>query len=185
MRKLKDSLRDELAELLRRLSITAIHVTHDQHEALAIADRLAIMQAGRIVGIGDGEALYRKPGHPFVAAFLGRVNRITRDDADRAARRIRLADAVWSCPAEIDQPAVLVRPEDIQIGPPGDGAATMKVVRRVFLGERVQLHLQPATGDARELALTAEVGRDHPIRRDEVVGIRIASDRWMPGEAAA
>src|SRR5690606_39485953 len=70
--KLKESLRDELAELLRRLHITAIHVTHDQQEALAIADRLAIMQAGRIVGLGDGETLYRAPTHPFVAEFLGR-----------------------------------------------------------------------------------------------------------------
>ena len=82
--KLKESLRDELAELLRRLHITAIHVTHDQQEALAIADRLAIMQAGRIVGLGDGESLYRKPTHPFVTEFLGRVNRI---EMDAGARR--------------------------------------------------------------------------------------------------
>lgn len=74
--KLKESLRDELADLLRRLHITAIHVTHDQQEALAIADRLAVMHAGRIVQVGEGEALYRAPSHPFVATFLGRVNRI-------------------------------------------------------------------------------------------------------------
>ncbi|WP_232467103.1 ATP-binding cassette domain-containing protein, partial [Alcaligenes faecalis] len=52
--KLKVSLRDELAELLRRLRITAIHVTHDQQEAFAIADRLAVMHEGRIIQIGDG-----------------------------------------------------------------------------------------------------------------------------------
>ncbi len=76
--KLKESLREELAELLRRLHITAIHVTHDQQEAMAIADRLAVMHAGRIVQVGRGEDLYRAPSHPFVAEFLGRVNRIAR-----------------------------------------------------------------------------------------------------------
>src|SRR5690606_18450385 len=76
--KLKLSLREELADLLRRLRITAIHVTHDQQEAFAIADRMAVMHAGEIVQIGDGESLYREPKHPFVASFLGRVNVLSR-----------------------------------------------------------------------------------------------------------
>src|SRR5690606_24116690 len=141
--KLKESLRDELAELLRRLHITAIHVTHDQQEALAIADRLAIMQAGRIVGLGDGETLYRTPGHPFVAEFLGRVNRIDRDAAARAAGVIRLGSAAWPCPPALrDNVAVLVRPEDVDITPVAADRPPMTVARRVFLGERVQLHLR-------------------------------------------
>ncbi len=175
--KLKESLRDELAELLRRLHITAIHVTHDQQEALAIADRLAIMQAGRIVGLGDGETLYRRPDHPFVAEFLGRVNRIPRDEAARTAGQIRVGDAAWPCPPGLRQhPAVLVRPEDVIVGPLRSGAARMTVARRVFLGERVQLHLA-ASGNAN---LIAEVARDHHVGRGETVGVSIAEDRWMP-----
>src|SRR5690606_1628750 len=77
--KLKESLRVELAELLRRLGTTTVHVTHDQQEALAIADRLAVMQAGSVIQIGDGESIYRTPAHPFVAEFLGRVNKLQRD----------------------------------------------------------------------------------------------------------
>src|SRR5690606_24525003 len=88
--KLKESLRDELADLLRKLSITVIYVTHDQQEALAIADRLAVMQLGEIVQVGRGEDLYRKPSHPFIAEFLGRVNRLERDDAARRAGVIHL-----------------------------------------------------------------------------------------------
>ena len=175
--KLKESLRDELAELLRRLHITAIHVTHDQQEALAIADRLAIMQAGRIVGLGAGEDLYRRPDHPFVAEFLGRVNRIPLDDAARAAGQIRLGDAAWPCPAPLRRhPAVLVRPEDVTVGPTGSGAVRMTVSRRVFLGERVQLHLKAAGG----AGLIAEVHRDHAVTRGETVGVSIPEDRWMP-----
>jgi putative spermidine/putrescine transport system ATP-binding protein len=188
--KLKESLRDELAELLRRLHITAIHVTHDQQEALAIADRLAIMQAGRIVGLGDGETLYRRPDHPFVAEFLGRVNRIARDDAARAAAQIRVGDAAWPCPPALQaHAAVLVRPEDVEVGPARAGCAAMTVERRVFLGERVQLHLRADglhAADSRAGAastgptLLAEVDRDHAVRRGETVGVSIAADRWMP-----
>ena len=76
--KLKESLRDELGVLLRELGITAIYVTHDQQEAMALADRLAIMYKGEIVQRGSSETLYREPSHPFVAEFLGRVNRLTR-----------------------------------------------------------------------------------------------------------
>ena len=192
--KLKESLRDELAELLRRLHITAIHVTHDQQEALAIADRLAIMQSGRIVGLGDGEVLYRRPDHPFVAEFLGRVNRVVRDDAARTAGLIRIGDVTFPCPPALQaHPALLVRPEDVEIAAPSDGRARMTVARRVFLGERVQLHLRPAYDGMRlqdradphpdagaAPALLAEVGRDHAVRRGDTVGVMIAADRWMP-----
>lgn len=99
--KLKESLRDELAGLLRRLHITAIHVTHDQQEALAIADRLAVMQAGRIVQVGDGETLYRAPVHPFVATFLGRVNHVSPGMDLRAARQQAYLTAL---PPEASQP---------------------------------------------------------------------------------
>ncbi len=187
--KLKESLRDELAELLRRLHITAIHVTHDQQEALAIADRLAIMQSGRIVGLGDGETLYRNPTHPFVTEFLGRVNRIKRNQASRAAGQIRLGDATWPCPPALqDSAAVLVRPEDVDVGPPQADGARMMVARRVFLGERVQLHLRPlgagsiddGTSSGVTAALIAEVDRDHSVVRGDVVGVSISAERWMP-----
>ncbi len=174
--KLKEQLREELAELLRRLRITTVHVTHDQQEALAIADRLAIMRAGVIVGSGRGEDLYRDPGHPFLAEFLGRVNRVERSDADRAAARIALGGRHWPCPPALREcPAVLVRPEDVRVGPVDGDGATMTVTRRVFLGERVQLRL--AAGDA---SLLAEVDRDDPRRVGDAVGVRIDPTRWMP-----
>jgi putative spermidine/putrescine transport system ATP-binding protein len=141
--KLKVALREELAELLRRLSITAIHVTHDQAEAMAIADRLAVMRAGAIVQVGAAEALYRDPADPFVAEFLGRVNRVARSAADRAAGVVRLGATVLPCPPALrDQAELLVRPEDLALcaaSPDSAGAAT--VVQRSFLGDRLQLRV--------------------------------------------
>eukprot|EP01032_Pedospumella_encystans_P024864 gene24864-28106_t len=75
---LRANMRDMVKRRLTEEGMSGILVTHDQQEALAIADRLAVMQAGRIVQVGRGEDLYRSPSHPFVAEFLGRVNRLQR-----------------------------------------------------------------------------------------------------------
>jgi len=177
--KLKESLRDELAELLRRLHITAIHVTHDQQEALAIADRLAVMQAGRIVQVGDGETLYRRPGHPFVAAFLGRVNRLQRDAKSVVDNVLPLGGLALACPATwAGQSTLLVRPEDIQIGSVQADAGLAVIQSRSFLGDRVQLTLSLID----QPPLQAEVLRDHPAKVGDTVGIRIAPDRLMSCE---
>ncbi|MDH4415627.1 MAG: ABC transporter ATP-binding protein [Acidovorax sp.] len=178
--KLKESLRDELAELLRRLHITAIHVTHDQQEALAIADRLAVMQAGRIVQVGDGETLYRTPAHPFVAQFLGRVNTLQRGAPNANPNDENVLMLGGLClPLLLPLQAhakVLVRPEDIEVGTPAAGWGQARVTRRSFLGDRVQLSLALAD----QSPLCADVARDHPARQGDVVGIRIAPDRLMP-----
>lgn len=177
--KLKESLRDELGELLRRLHITAIHVTHDQQEALAIADRLAVMQAGRIVQVGNGEMLYRRPEHPFVAVFLGRVNELKRDTKALADNALSVGGFVLSCPNILaGQSTLLVRPEDIQIGPVQTDAGQAVVQRRNFLGDRIQLTLSLSD----QAQLKAEVLRDHPAKVGDTVGIRIAPERLMSCE---
>ncbi|RST54787.1 ABC transporter ATP-binding protein [Variovorax sp. DXTD-1] len=177
--KLKESLRDELAELLRRLHITAIHVTHDQQEALAIADRLAVMSAGRIVQIGRGEELYRAPAHPFVAEFLGRVNRLTREPDAVAQGVVRLGGSTLPCPpAWRDHAMLLVRPEDVEVSAPQPGWGLAAVERRTFLGDRVQLQLR--TQD--QSLLVADVGRDTPFGPGDPVGLRIQPDRLMTSQ---
>src|SRR5262249_27332993 len=70
-RKLRARLQIELRELQRRLGITVVYVTHDQEEALALSDRIAVMREGRIEQIGDGKELYESPASEFVADFLG------------------------------------------------------------------------------------------------------------------
>lgn len=175
--KLKESLRDELAELLRRLHMTAVYVTHDQQEALAIADRLAVMQSGRIVQVGDGESLYRAPSHPFVATFLGRVNRLERSNKQCAENEVSIGGLVLPCPAAwSQQKALLVRPEDIEVGSTASSWGHAVVTHRSFLGDRVQLTLSASD----QTPLRADVGRDHAARMGDAVGIRIQPERLMP-----
>jgi putative spermidine/putrescine transport system ATP-binding protein len=179
--KLKEALRDELAQLLRALHITAVHVTHDQNEALAIADRLAVMQAGSIVQVGRGEDLYRNPGYPFVAEFLGRVNRLQA----RPGAGLPLGGALLPCPAALGaHAALLVRPEDVQVqvgtpaGPAAHGApwGRARVLQRTFLGDRVLLRL--AVDDQPE-AIVADQARDCAAHAGDTVAITIAPDRLM------
>jgi putative spermidine/putrescine transport system ATP-binding protein len=86
--RVRQSVRHEIKALQGQLGITAIHVTHDREEAMVMADRIAIMDAGTIVQLGPPEAIYNLPASPFVAAFMGADNvirlRVSRDD--RAVR---------------------------------------------------------------------------------------------------
>lgn len=175
--KLKESLRDELAQLLRRLNITAIHVTHDQQEALAIADRLAVMRQGAIVQVGVGEQLYRNPKHPFVAEFLGRVNRLARDAEAIRESVVKVGGAAFECPLSLGhQECVLVRPEDVEIGAPQPGWGSGIVQQRVFLGDRVQLSVEVPEHPA----LLVDGARDAAFHSGERVGLRIHPSRFMP-----
>lgn len=180
--KLKETLRDELAVLLRKLNITTIHVTHDQQEALAIADRLAVMRKGEIVQVGQGEDLYRHPTHPFVAEFLGRVNKITRSKVAMHDNLIHLGGADFSCPAWLtSQETVLVRPEDIQIGGLQSGWGEALVEQRIFLGDRVQLRVKVVESDV----LLIDAPRDTSIQRGQKIGISVNPSHFMLSDEVA
>jgi putative spermidine/putrescine transport system ATP-binding protein len=149
---------------------------------MEIADRLAVMQAGRIVQVGDGETLYRSPAHPFVASFLGRVNRLLRDENARKQNIINFGGKAFNFQSQFSKHAeLLIRPEDIEVGPVVLGNSHSEwgeaiVTRRHFLGDRV--HLQLVLADQPELS--ADVGRDHPARVGDKVGVRICTERLMP-----
>jgi iron(III) transport system ATP-binding protein len=74
--KLRVQMRGEIRSLQKKLGITTVYVTHDQEEAMAISDRIAVMNKGEIAQIGDAEELYRRPGSVFVARFIGQANLI-------------------------------------------------------------------------------------------------------------
>jgi putative spermidine/putrescine transport system ATP-binding protein len=74
--KLRDEMRTEIRDIQQRLGITAIFVTHDQAEALAMCDKVAVMNAGRLEQLGTPLDLYEHPANPFVASFVGRINRL-------------------------------------------------------------------------------------------------------------
>lgn len=175
--KLKESLRDELGVLLRELGITAIYVTHDQQEAMALADRLAIMYKGEIVQLGSSETLYREPSHPFVAEFLGRVNRLTRTVEQAQKNHLLLGHYILPCAPQLQgHTSLLIRPDDIQLSEeivPGKARATIK--KRIFLGDRIQFILC-LPGDQ---LLKTETSTNSIFREGQEVALTIQSDKIM------
>ncbi|HEU0013103.1 MAG TPA: ABC transporter ATP-binding protein, partial [Longimicrobium sp.] len=90
---LRERTRDELRALLKQLGMTAVFVTHDQEEAFALSDRVAVLDRGRLQQVGSPEELYAAPANAFVASFLGRANFLpaTVEGADGALAACRLA----------------------------------------------------------------------------------------------
>lgn len=142
--KLRLQMRDEIRKLQKLLGTTAVYVTHDQEEAMAISDRIAVMEDGRISQIGTAEDLYRRPASAFIAQFIGRANLFTGTVVERSADTVTLDAAGQSCTfrhtgqaAKLDQLCAVLRPESISIGKRGEGM-TAKVVNSTYLGDKIE-----------------------------------------------
>jgi putrescine transport system ATP-binding protein len=132
-RKLREETRLELVELQARLGIAFVFVTHDQDEAMAISDRVGVMEKGRIVQIAPPSELYERPATKFVAEFVGRVNLIARPEGG------------W----------LALRPEKLRLG---EGPHRARVRECQYLGERRLVFLDGAFGP-----LTASIAGDVPV----------------------
>jgi putative spermidine/putrescine transport system ATP-binding protein len=154
-RKLREEMELELRLLQKRVGITTIFVTHDQEEALAISDRIAVMHEGRVLQVGTPEEIYDSPRHEFVSAFVGKANRLRaivvgREDelllcelSGGARLRLRGVAAVG---AAIE---FAVRPEKIVVAAPDaplDNRAEGKITNRIYLGMYTELRVEIASG---------------------------------------
>jgi putative spermidine/putrescine transport system ATP-binding protein len=172
---LRNQLRDELAQLLRQFGITAIFVTHDQDEALAIADRVAVMSQGEVAQIGTPETLYRNPATAFVARFVGAAMAL---DGRIEGKKLHLDGGVLPLHTDATGLQAFVRAEDVRIDPAGP--LRCKVQSVTFLGTHYRIALSGVTKDllfALHGGLSAPEAwrnssrfhrsgsRDHPCRR--------------------
>ena len=134
--KVRERLRIEVRRLQRRIATTMIYVTHDQEEALAIADRVVLMRAGDVVQSGSPEEIYREPATAFAADFLGVTNRL---DVTAEAGRLRVADQVLAYAGPLRGPVLaIVRSSDLSLegGPEREPVTILKgaLEESVFLG---------------------------------------------------
>ena len=143
--KLRVELREEIRKIAKRLSITTIYVTHDQEEAMAVADRIAVMNAGKLQQVGRPEEIYYKPANFFVATFVGRSN-VLKGRVVEAKGEVATVDVGFPIAAQTphrlapgDEVDVVVRPEDIFIGGGGLKCAVEDVI---FLGRYYQTTLR-------------------------------------------
>jgi iron(III) transport system ATP-binding protein len=147
--RLRVQMRGEIQRLQKALGITAVYVTHDQEEAMAISDRIAVMHQGVIVQNGSAEDLYHRPASEFVAQFIGRTNllrgRVAAAGADGIeveAPGFRLVVAQPGLRITVGAAVTLVlRPESITLSAAGSGLGGT-IVSRIFLGEKVEYHVR-------------------------------------------
>src|SRR6266567_8110459 len=140
--KLRERMRTELKELQRRTGITFVYVTHDQAEALALSDHIAVMSAGRVQQFGSPFDVYAHPSNRMVADFMGLVNLVPGAVREVANGRgtVAVADDLTfdvAAPAGLaagDRVDVAIRPENIRLEAPGAaGGVTAKLTNHVFL----------------------------------------------------
>jgi iron(III) transport system ATP-binding protein len=172
---LRTQLRGEVRQILRQAQATAVFVTHDQDEALTIADRVCVMSRGRVEQCASPEIIYAEPANPFVAAFVGTAN-LVHAECSAGLAHTRFGTARLIGPRS-DRPTgralLVLRPEhfDVSEAPDGPlGTDRWRVIDRRFAGAELLLELQAADGER----LWCEAGRQ--VRRltiGDIVEVRL------------
>jgi len=161
--KLREALRQEISALLRRVGITTLYVTHDQSEAMALGDRIAVMSRGRIEQTGTPRQVYFSPANQFIAGFIGTTNRLSGMAADGwltlPAGRVPMGNG------RSGATEVLVRPEGLSACDAAEAHLHGKIRQAFFQGDRTRLIVECA-GDA-ELTVDVPPHSD-PMPGDEI-----------------
>ncbi|MBK9032003.1 MAG: ABC transporter ATP-binding protein [Myxococcales bacterium] len=169
--KLRGEMRREIARIHRDAGATSLYVTHDQIEAMTLADRIVVLRDGEVQQVGSPLDIYQRPANRFVAGFFGTPTMnfldaaVTDDDAGHRARGLGFA---VPAPAQIGGAVVLgIRPEDVTLEPAGDrvplpGAVSLREV----LGAEVVLHVTSPAGD-----VTVRAPAQTPARTGDAVTV--------------
>ncbi|MFD0859247.1 ABC transporter ATP-binding protein [Roseovarius aquimarinus] len=184
---LRGDMQMELRMLQQKLGITTIVVTHDQREAMTMADKIVVMSSGRVEQIGTPQEIYHEPANAFVASFIGSANLLKGTFSDGA---VKIGALRFEVPAEMraaeNAPVTLFcRPEKVRLGPESSGdnviAADVKFVRD--LGPVREIHLVTEHGP---VAVEAGDMEGIPLKAGDRVNAHLpkAALRLLPGDAA-
>lgn len=177
--RLRDRMRAEIRDLQRQIGITTLYVTHDQVEALSMSNRIAVMDAGRIVQEGTPKEIYERPASRFVANFVGSANFLPGEVVEHGSSgrmRIRAVGGVVdaTCPMGIavgDLVTLSIRPENVRIhatDPHLPNVLTGAVQQVLFLGEAVDARVDVAGS-----SLVARVHPSTPVEIDQRIWVEL------------
>lgn len=164
---LRERLRIDIDRLLRQLGITAVYVTHDQAEAMSLGDRIVVMRHGRVAQVGTPRTIYFEPGDPFVADFIGTMNRL--DGVVRGGVFETPGGHIALSDREEGSLQLLFRPETAVIRELPDGMLQGTVSGAFFLGDRTRLIIDGVGNES----LTIETGGRREYRQGDQIGIDI------------
>ncbi|MEL6752362.1 MAG: ABC transporter ATP-binding protein, partial [Pseudomonadota bacterium] len=190
-RQLREQMQIEIQQVARSLAVTVVYVTHDQHEAMAMSDRVAVFDKGTVQQLGTPREIYDRPANPFVAQFIGENNElaatIIKNDAGRAAAtfedgsRVVLDHVTGARPG--DTVRVFVRPErvtfDTQRLGEGSNRYRAEVLETLYMGDTIRTRLGFGGGDGFWVK-SNENAQDTPWRVGAIVDFG-----WLPGDCRA
>ncbi|MEI8353987.1 MAG: ABC transporter ATP-binding protein [Lentisphaerota bacterium] len=194
--KLRLEMRTDIRRICKQAGLTAVYVTHDQKEALSIADRLAVMRDGRIEQIGTPAEVYRHPVNAFVAGFIGEGNfmdgTVLRDEG--TILRIRTPAGLLAAAATADAPRpgaavrLCIRPEAFRFDHPPPGCPNRlsgRLLRTVYQGEIAQHEMALATDAGAWEVRAFELNPRQPVAADDTaVWVDPEQVIVLPGAAA-
>lgn len=177
---LRESTREELRQMLHRLQVTALFVTHDQEDAFAVADRVALLREGVLLQVGTPEELYDRPVSRAVAEFIGRSTLLpARDEGSHAVvrvgdreRRLRVSRPPDDGTAPLPEATVVLRPEALAFAPPDAPDAWPGEVRTRRFAGGATIYQVALPGDL----LVEVASTERSARPGERVGVRVARE---------
>jgi putative spermidine/putrescine transport system ATP-binding protein len=170
--KVRLQLRDEIRRIQQEFGITTLFVTHDQEEALSMADRVAVMRAGRLEQCAAPAELYDRPATAFVAQFVGTMNHLSGQVVEAGTVRLagRELPVDGACPAAGTEVKVLLRPENLDLEPIAEAAGSAEpsagegqVLLATFLGATTRLTLRLGDGGEAKADLPSHRGAEFPV----------------------
>ena len=173
--RLRRRVRTEIRDLQQRLGFTAVYVTHDQDEALAVSDRVVIMKDGDIAQVGSPRELYEAPASAFIADFMGEANivdcEVLISDAEQALIRIgALEYRIHASNARPGRARLAVRPNAITLDPANAGPLPGTIIHAAYLGDHVEYEVATEAGTF--FVVDPAVERSLAISSSVAVGFR-------------
>ena len=174
--KLRRRVREEVRELQQKLGITAVYVTHDQEEALAVSDRIIVMNEAVIAQIGTPRQLYEEPTSRFIADFIGDANIVdaTIEHVENGRASVELGGMKLDLPSRdltLGPARLAVRPRAVQLSATTDGAGTeVLIAKSAYLGSHMEYEIEGAMGTL--FVVDSKV--DHPFEPESKAWMTLA-----------
>ena len=201
--KLRVKMRVEIRRMQKRLGISSVYVTHDQSEAMAMSDRIVVMNSGRIEQVDTPEEIYLHPASVFVADFVGRANFVPAQaqevgedgmvEIEALGQKIRVhsSEGAKETVREGKETVVLVRPESMRIQPTDEKPATLtgslgQVVTSIFYGETVEYEIETEFGSL--VCVVSDPRAEDLLEEGQYVRLGIEAEKaWLlpSGELAS
>ena len=201
--KLRVKMRVEIRRMQKRLGISSVYVTHDQSEAMAMSDRIVVMNSGRIEQVDTPEEIYLHPASVFVADFVGRANFVPAQaqevgedgmaEIEALGQKIRVhsSEGAKEAVREGKETVVLVRPESMRIQPTDEKPATLtgslgQVVPSIFYGETVEYEIETEFGSL--VCVVSDPRAEDLLEEGQYVRLGIEAEKaWLlpSGELAS